>query len=809
MDSLPSPAQELVLVDRELTRLDARRAMLLARRAWLLHVLQGEAAQPAGAASAAGPVAGGAAAWGRPGDEASAWGVRTVLLALGGALLVIAALAFTLVSWGALGIGGRTAVLGVVTAVALGVPVVLLRRGLSATAETVAALALALTVLDAWALYLVSGPWAWGAAGYAAVAAALLGALWAGYGLAFRGLRAPLPAAVVVGQLPLMLGVLALEGDGQAVAWALLATGAGDAMLALRVRSVAVGAAAWAGAGMTTGCALLAGFEASLRDGGVEPVLLLLAGAALGVVVAWRVEGAWAVACAVVAASAWTAAGGGLLRAVVPGAWVGAGYVACAALPVVAVAAGPAVRVVPEAVRRGLVWASDGLMGVGLLVAVPQLLRVPVERVPDVWSGAVPAGSVEVWPAVVTVLLVGGVLASGAVVPAGSGDPGVRGAARCVALGLGALVALVVPVAAGLPYGVVPAVQLLVVAALLGVAVRPRYVVAGLPGAVAGADVAAAAGFGCAVAAASAVAVSGLVTEAATLVVLGSLVTLFAGASVAGGSRRWLRASSACGAVVAAAGFVGAAGAAAGWPAYWVAVALLAVPGATAGLGARLRRDVAGAPVEWAGAAVGAVAVALSVGRPGVLALVLGLSGVIAAGTAVRPERLRVAGPVAAVLFVAAAWVRLALWEVTVPEAYALPVAVPALVVGVLRRRRDAGTGSWVAYGPGLGAGLVPSLCAAWGDAGPLRPLLLGVVALGVTLAGARWRLQAPLVLGGGVLVLVALHELAPYVAQVVGVLPRWLPPALAGLLLLVVGATYERRLRELRRLREAVGRMG
>ncbi len=200
---------------------------------------------------------------------------------------------------------------------------------------------------------------------------------------------------------------------------------------------------------------------------------------------------------------------------------------------------------------------------------------------------------------------------------------------------------------------------------------------------------------------------------------------------------------------------------------------------------------------------------ALSAGRPGVLALVLGLSGVIAAGTAVRPERRRVAGPVAAVLFVAAGWLRLALWEVAVPEAYALPVAVPALVVGALRRRRGAGAGSWVAYGPGLGAGLVPSLCAVWGDAGWLRPLLLGSVALAVTLVGARRRLQAPLVLGGGVMVLVALHELAPYVAQVVGVLPRWLPPALAGLLLLVVGATYERRLRELRRLRDVVGRMG
>lgn len=77
-----------------------------------------------------------------------------------------------------------------------------------------------------------------------------------------------------------------------------------------------------------------------------------------------------------------------------------------------------------------------------------------------------------------------------------------------------------------------------------------------------------------------------------------------------------------------------------------------------------------------------------------------------------------------------------------------------------------------------------------------------------MTLLGARFRLQALLVLGGSVLALDGLHELAPYVVQVVGALPRWLPPALAGLLLLAVGATYEQRLRDARRLRDRVARM-
>ncbi|MFE0092210.1 SCO7613 C-terminal domain-containing membrane protein, partial [Streptomyces sp. NPDC059016] len=264
----------------------------------------------------------------------------------------------------------------------------------------------------------------------------------------------------------------------------------------------------------------------------------------------------------------------------------------------------------------------------------------------------------------------------------------------------------------------------------------------------------------------------------------------------------------ACAAVVGASGLVAAAAAAAELPGHRIGLALLAVPAAVALLGAGLGRHPVALPLETTSAAAGLVAVALAVPHPPTLALVLALAGVVAAGTAVRAERRPLAGYVAAVLFVAATWVRLAASEVDVPEAYTLPVTVPALAVGLLRRRRDPSASSWVAYGPGLAATLVPSLLAAWGDTGWPRPLLLGLAALGVTLAGARLRLRAPLVLGGLTLALVALHELAPYVVQVVDALPRWLPPALAGLLLLAVGATYEQRLRDARRIRETLGRM-
>ncbi|WP_306299634.1 hypothetical protein, partial [Streptomyces viridochromogenes] len=70
--------------------------------------------------------------------------------------------------------------LGAVTVAVLAAPVPLLKRGLRSTAESVAGLGLALTVLDAYALHeaALSGT---DTTAYAAVASAALAALWAAY----------------------------------------------------------------------------------------------------------------------------------------------------------------------------------------------------------------------------------------------------------------------------------------------------------------------------------------------------------------------------------------------------------------------------------------------------------------------------------------------------------------------------------------------------------------------------------------------------------------------------------------------------
>src|SRR5690349_7487842 len=84
-------AEELRETDRALLRLDAERGRLIARRGQLLAQLR-PLYPPA--------------PWGAPPRrETSPRAVQNLLLALGGVLLAVAAIAFTVISWGHLGIG--------------------------------------------------------------------------------------------------------------------------------------------------------------------------------------------------------------------------------------------------------------------------------------------------------------------------------------------------------------------------------------------------------------------------------------------------------------------------------------------------------------------------------------------------------------------------------------------------------------------------------------------------------------------------------------------------------------------------------
>ncbi|MGW1297998.1 SCO7613 C-terminal domain-containing membrane protein [Streptomyces sp. NPDC002533] len=933
MEHVPPPAEELARLDRELAELDARRAQLLTRRAWLLAALR-----PPAPAAAPGwnPSAWGTPPGGRPGAPAQPWGyvppkppsaprsAQNVLLTLGGLLLTVAAIAFTLVSWGSMGIGGRSAVLAAVTVGALAAPVVLLRRGLTATAEALAALALVLTLLDAYAVHAVAAPDTDGL-GFTAVAAAVLAALWTAYGLALGTLRLPLPAAVFLAQWPLLFGAWAAGAPALVVGWALLATAVLDGAIALWGKNTGARVTACVGGSVMAFSALLVGLALSATASGplgaLAPGALLLTAAAAALAGAWRAPRGFARAGGVVAGLAAVAAVGGVPAAAVPEDWGVLAYLS-AGLALTAV-----VRTrLPRNAVLGVLVASAAVVAGALAGTVPGIAAVllgPVTLLSDVWAGspegfrsalgsslpwtglaaapvvlAVSAGllgsAYRWWPSLTRIAApllareepgsggkpgpagapspagaagAGTPEAGGAAVPRASGAPGAggvpgagipgagsapgapgaaahapgapwyaggrpgapryaggwagapwygggasaarrrpSGAALRGAAGAGAAVlawgALLLGGAVlDVPYAVAVAGETALVAGLLALAVR---------GTGSGRDGSAAVPVTALVVALAGAVSAGLLSlasEGASYAVFGALAALFAGAAVRAGAEV-PRAVFAVAATVGCTVLTGFAGRSLGLAPHEAAPLVLLVPALTVLLGARLRRNPAALPVELTGALGALVAVGLAVPDAPFLALVLALCGVLAAGAAVRPERRPVAGYLAAALFVLATWVRLAASEVSFPEAYTLPVTVPALVVGFLRRRKDPEASSWTAYGPGLAATLLPSLAVAWTDPDWLRPLLLGVAALVVTLLGARYRLQALLVLGGAVLALDGLHELAPYVVQVAGALPRWLPPALAGLLLLVVGATYEQRLRDARRLRDALGRM-
>ncbi|MGI5245389.1 SCO7613 C-terminal domain-containing membrane protein [Dactylosporangium sp. CA-139066] len=96
------------------------------------------------------PPGGGGGGGGADQPEATRSSMQASVLALGGLLLAGAAIVLTVDAFGTVGTFGRVVSLAAITAIALALPLVLVRRGLSATAETVASVALLLVLLDGY-----------------------------------------------------------------------------------------------------------------------------------------------------------------------------------------------------------------------------------------------------------------------------------------------------------------------------------------------------------------------------------------------------------------------------------------------------------------------------------------------------------------------------------------------------------------------------------------------------------------------------------------------------------------------------------
>lgn len=943
-------AAELWQVDQELGAVRSRVAGLEARRTQLLGLLRMERASPPA------PIAQAGAPRQTAATEVSRWVVQNVLLVLGGLLLTVAAIVFTVVSWGHLGIGGRAAILGGITAVTLAVPALLLRRGLTATAETVAVLGLALIGLDGYAAHQIGLFGGVAGDAYAAGVVAVVALAAAGYGRALP-LRVPPPVAIVLGQVPLPL---AFNDTALQIMAAFTGTVALDVAVWVWVKRRELR--------ITATCCLALSSAAALFVGAVDSVVgdtafamsgLLGVLAGFGILVALRVPDSARVVPVGVAVVALTFAVGSPVRPALPYAWQVLPY------PIAALVVGVGGLMLAERLRN--VWMAFGA-GVAFLGALPYVTPVvfalcgPFTNLDGVWDGVpwAPVGLAAVRPGSVVLMVfavVCGVFAARYQRYRRWGLAGV--------LGLGSTALVVGPSAFGLGYGGALAV-IVVLAVLLSVVAIRHADAAWAAGAVAVVGVAWALAFQWATYA----------TLAVLLVTWGVLYrrpAALAGAALSGGGLVWavlgglgLRVLDSCSAGLAVAGVLALLGAygmqrrpsaarGAGVLAAWLAgasvlpvldvvaraltavepafqpwrgahalgvqrplvlaalgvavlvlvalprfrarVAVLAgglgllvavapaavrmpypvvlvlfVVGAAAaawaasghpvdqasagqerrgligaGLGGPGVRLVAGVVAGWLGVlAVGAglserwatlavlpvlaliagatsafgrgralgvtLAATLAAGEVAAVAQASGLraaslvsatAGVIAVAAGVWRKQRRI-GYLGIGFLLVASWVRLWAEHVEVIEAYTVPFSVALLGIGWWRTRGEE-VSSWRAYGTGLLFSFGPSLLAEptlW------RSMLLGAVALGVTVAGARARLQAPVVLGGLTLAAVAVRELAPPIAELVSAMPRWIPIAVGGLLLLVIGATYESRKRDVLRLKNAVANL-
>ncbi len=186
------------------------------------------------------------------------------------------------------------------------------------------------------------------------------------------------------------------------------------------------------------------------------------------------------------------------------------------------------------------------------------------------------------------------------------------------------------------------------------------------------------------------------------------------------------------------------------------------------------------------------------------LAIHLTLAGALVTASSVVHAARRFLAIPGGLLLAAATWVRLYDLGVSAPEAYTLPSATVLVLLGLQALRRDPSRSTRAALLPGLALATVPSLLWALADPISLRAALLGVACLVLVLGGAQLRWGSPVLVGAAVGGLLVLRELAPYASQT----PQWIVIGLAGAALIVVGVTWEKRVRDLQAVGAYLGRL-
>lgn len=830
---IPAPqVGELRWIDDELARVDRARTWLINRRMTLL----AELSRPDTA-----PVDHGVPVRDReataPTDqeptrpELTGRTVARILLVAGAVLVVIAAAVFTVANWSSIGAAGRCAVLLGVSAIVLAAPKLLTRRELTATAETIAGIGLALTLADAYLVeHLLKSP---GHGLRIAAGCAVIAALWAGYGMATK-LRLPVIAGIAMAQLPALLATadLASRSPVGPLSVVLVLTAGADLLLTRELsrrdlRQEALASLILAVATGTIGvglalpvatvaavpeCAFLVlifGLTATFARSphaaviGAGAALAALTGltfaaqAAAGVPLDQRGFAALGVATLVIIGST-------LLRRTRPVQSrvldLGAGVIVVIAAVVAARRADSFATVATAAaiLASSTAWVRGGarraLALASTCLATIAAVGVQWHPLATAWLGSHSA-SASAWDGhpllgtagpglpFATVVFALCLAALASTFGAWQGERRASLDALAIALPL-----VVVPsaLAGGLGYSITY-VGLLALALVL----TSWAAIDGSLAPVSAATVATVIALAWA-----------LATPAATLIALGCLT----GCYLALAGKTPARIATAALSVLAAAALAGATAVAAGGPVWAAGISAFGIAATAHLVAAKLtaRLPLTSIAVEaaaWTAAAIGAT---LCFGHPATASLAFAIIGLQCLGTATRTDRR----PVLWIGLIAleTAWcLLLATLGVKTIEAYTIPAA--AIAIAFARQSQAAARTSWAAS-PGLALFLLPSLIAVWHTHGWIRPTLLGLAAAAVALAGARAKLQAPLLIGAAVAALDAFDQLAPDVRRLTESLPGWVPIAIVGSTLLWTGATYEARLRNLVKLRQSLANL-
>lgn len=752
--------------------------------------------------------------------------VQNTLLTLGGLLLGAAAVTFTVLAWDQLGIAGRSVVLGIATAILLVAPVVLARRQLRATAETVVVLGLLFLALDGYAVWraVLADQLAADVGnefGYSAAVAAIVCLVGLNYRVATRwgstppidrSLTAPpLVAAVVAHSIPPLVA-LGISTTPLSFATACLViatidvvllgiTGRAIIRLGYPIRLIcATGAASAAIFGIATALAEVGVVISTTRA--VAGASIVLGFAVVVVVSGWftrsEVWSGLSVALAMPLVG-WDAAllvqrlSSELSLVVVISSALG---LACATIAVL----------LPQRQRSGATIGAGVVLGLTAIpVAVWMLLAAwgPVGRT-DV--GGDDVSDYALWGDVsdiglrmlcaLVLLCVAWALLRWRWRP--------EGADAAVAVGPALLAIAVFTTTIG-PLSAAP-LALLVALPLCGALMvtgmglldtgitREGTFAAGLllsANALArGADT-----------------VTGIIVTLVAIVALYALVAVF---TASGGARVTSTTVASVALLALSAPITATAGGGEIFAGYLLLLGVIALLGAATGIAL-----IGGHPPQPASVMMEVIA-----GFGGFIALMLALqsrldAAIVAtvltaalAALALRESRRNaVWWALGAAVVSVALWLRVA--QLTTVEAYTLPLAVTLLLIGLLAHNRKPGRPSWATFGPALLLGIIPTLIMVlFGRPDALRALLLGFAAVAITTIGAFTGRQAPFVLGAITVGAVAIRVGTPPLPELTAQLPTWVPLAASGALLLVIGASYERGRRDMRRLVGAIRRM-